>query len=546
MTNSRDADPHSEYRRQAAEHFARLSPPTPTPPPPRIFRGPDDPTQRTAPQPRHDEATQQLPSGPGHEAHLLGESTRRFAAGTTYAGPAAAQPNRPPMTPPPPTPNHLGGPTEPMRGRPGPPLPPPTAIGHPPAGPVFNQQPAAPGWSNPAQGGQPYPGATGQSQLNLQPHHALWILTGLSVIVAFVSGFGWLLVAAGCAFGGWYTLTRHVMWPPDIEDMLVRVRLTVPTHRRPETMTQRATATGAAPMTAPIPLRPLTIPELLGGAAKIVLKNWPVLIGIPVAILVGFVVIASVVMLVVMKIMADAAMSMIDASDFSSTTDVGSMLTTFVVMWIVLAVAMYALALPADALLIALSVIATDKAVRGERVRLAEVFRLARGRMFAVCRLTLTYYLLFLIIPDVLFVVVFFVAIGVSPFAAMPLMVAITVGCFLMGIVFSLAPIVLVVEKRGVADSMKRSAQLAKPAWGRLLAIHLLWAVCVTPLLLVPSVMVSFILGFVGFAVFWILAFGALIAYFRTLQMLIYTDLRMRQEGYDRELVAAWSRNTGQ
>jgi hypothetical protein len=85
--------------------------------------------------------------------------------------------------------------------------------------------------------------------------------------------------------------------------------------------------------------------------------------------------------------------------------------------------------------------------------------------------------------------------------------------------------------------------QLTKSAWGRLLGVHLLWAVCVTPLLIVPWF--SYLtLGIVGFIVFTAVAFAALIAYVRTLQVLIYTDLRMRQESYETELLADWTRNT--
>jgi hypothetical protein len=102
---------------------------------------------------------------------------------------------------------------------------------------------------------------------------------------------------------------------------------------------------------------------------------------------------------------------------------------------------------------------------------------------------------------------------------------------------------VLVVEGRGVFDSLKRSMQLTKSAWGRLLGVHLTWAVCVTPLLIVPW-FAYFALGIVGFILFFAVAFAALIAYVRTMQVLIYTDLRMRQESYQAELIADWTRNT--
>ena len=169
----------------------------------------------------------------------------------------------------------------------------------------------------------------------------------------------------------------------------------------------------------------------------------------------------------------------------------------------------------------------------------------ARGRMFAVCRLTLAFYMIFFILPNLLLFGVLVGAIGVSPLAAMPLMFGVFVISFVLAIALSLSPTVLVVEHRGVVDSMKRSVQLAKPAWARLLGIHLLWVVGMSPLIVVPGSLVSLVLGSLGLMLFFAIAFGALLGYFRTLQILIYTDLRIRQENYDRELLADWSRNTG-
>jgi hypothetical protein len=79
---------------------------------------------------------------------------------------------------------------------------------------------------------------------------------------------------------------------------------------------------------------------------------------------------------------------------------------------------------------------------------------------------------------------------------------------------------------------------LAKLDWTRILAIHGMWAVCVVPLLLVPSFVVAIVLGIVGIVVFLVAAFSVLIACTRTLQMVAYLDLRMRHENYDRKLFA--------
>lgn len=531
MTDYRDADPHAEYRRQAAEHFGRRQVPAqPTDPAlPRIYRAPESPAPGTASAQIEDD-TQQLPSAePERTARLPGQSTHRFAAGATYTGSGHERPIRPPMTTPRvPSPAPRVAPAR--RGMDvRPPNPYPAGI---PAPPPF-APPAPPPPVNVSQQND----ASAPPGFNLQPEHALWILVALSVIAALMSGMGWLLVGAGCVAGAWYARTRVLTWPPDIEDMLVRARLTQPSpvpRVKPAVSQGLSSAPPTGVTTMPfIPFRPMTLGELFGGAVKIVLKYWTTLLGIPLVLLVACMAVFTAVALIAMEIMM---------AGLSSVDDVGTLFTGMIAMYVVLAILVYVVAFPADALLIALSVIATDKAVRGERVRLGEVFQLARRRMFAVCRLTLTFYTMF-IVSDILIYAFVLMALFAAPALATVLMFALGAANFVIGILFSLAPIVVVVEGRGVFDSLKRSMQLTKSAWGRLLGVHLLWAVCVTPLLIVPW-FAYFALGIVGFAVFTAVAFAALIAYVRTLQVLIYTDLRMRQESYEAELLADWTRNT--
>lgn len=477
MTDHFDGDPHREYRQQAAEHFDLPEPPA---------------------------------APPGSTARSLDEPSQRFAAGTTYGG--SGHPHTPPAQPP--APASWGvAPVQPAASAPVPP----------------SYQPGPP--VAPA-----YPGAG----LNLQPSHALWILTGLSLICVYASGLGWLLVAAVCAAGAWHTQTKHISWPPDIQEVLVRARLTQPTPGNAHIGSAAAPfapSSQPAPAVAFIPFRPLTVSELFGGAFGIMRSYWPTLVGIPVAILVIFLIVFVSAGYIAVKIMSGMMTSSVSAG-----MSLDGMMATVTGMWIIGTLLLYVIALPADALLIALTVISTHKAVRGEPVRLIEVFRLARGRMFAVCRLTLGYYALFVVV-DLLYSAVVMLALG-EGVSALLLGIPIFVGCFAIGILTSLAPIVLVVEGRGVADSLKRAMQLAKPAFSRLLLIHFMWAVCVLPILIVPAVIFSYILGFFGALLTFTLSFGVLIAFFRTLQMLIYTDLRMRQENYEQELIADWTRNT--
>jgi hypothetical protein len=193
-----------------------------------------------------------------------------------------------------------------------------------------------------------------------------------------------------------------------------------------------------------------------------------------------------------------------------------------------------AIALPADALLLALSVVASERAVRGLPVRLLDVWNTARSRMFAVCRMTLTFYCLSAL-PSLVLVALLSLGGGLGSLLLVPF---VSLGVFAASILFSLAPVVLVVESRGVVDSLRRSVSLSKPAWGRLIGIHLLWSLCFVPLMLVTTI---FGLNLLVYAV----VLGIMIAGFRVLQLLIYTDLRIRAEQYDHELIAEWARNSG-
>ncbi|WP_156616782.1 hypothetical protein [Mycobacterium sp. 852014-52144_SCH5372336] len=300
-------------------------------------------------------------------------------------------------------------------------------------------------------------------------------------------------------------------------------------------MTQATPRPVGAPPVAYIPFRPMTFPELFGGAFKLVTKNWPTLVGIPLVVLLAAGVAFSVVGLVVLQIMMSTGETLFNTMGFGS----------LFVLYGIFILVMFAVALPLDAMLIALSVLATDKAVRGERIRLTPVFSLARQRIFPVLRLTLAFYGIFLLVDLLLYGIVFAAIMSASFALGIVLYCVLLAANFAVGIMFSLAPIVVVTERRGVADSFRRSMELVKSSWGRVLAIHLLWALCVVPLLMLPSFVLPFLLGPVGIVLFFVVAFALLIAYVRTLQLLVYTDLRIRQEHFEHELIADWARNTG-
>lgn len=175
--------------------------------------------------------------------------------------------------------------------------------------------------------------------------------------------------------------------------------------------------------------------------------------------------------------------------------------------------------------------------------------------MFAVCRLTLVFYAI-LFLPQLVFYLVLTSSPKVMIALAGPggLVLAFLVMFpiyFGLGLLLSLAPIAVVVEGRGVGAALQRSVQLLKPAFGRILGIHLLWSVCMVAVLwgyftllgeqILTDLFESPLLAGVDLLLF-AGVLGVMIGFFRVLQALIYIDVRIRQEGYDRELIADWNR----
>jgi hypothetical protein len=384
------------------------------------------------------------------------------------------------------------------------------------------------------QSGPAGPGQPPRRPFVLRPWHALWLATGIFLLFAVVSSssLGWILLAVAAALGAAFLSQR------------ARVR-------------EPATASGQAGVsrTPLIPLRAMTIPELFTGAGRIMARYWPALLGIPVAILVGFMLFVFLTATIIGQVIATTATSV----NGGTLVNPNNLMAGFLVVWLVYTFVIAAIAFPADALLIALSVIATDRAVRGWPVRPGEVLRQARSRMFAVCRLTLVFYLI-TFIPEFLFMLL----ITSSPSAAMlfatpggmVLMIIVLVPVFFgLGMLLSLAPIAVVVEGRGVSAALQRSVQLLKPAFWRILGIHVLWSICMSVVLVV----FFFVLGeqmvtdlfenpllAAGDLLLFAAVIGVMIGLFRVLQALIYTDVRIRQEGYDRELIQDWNRAPAQ
>ncbi|HEY5858406.1 MAG TPA: PQQ-binding-like beta-propeller repeat protein [Aldersonia sp.] len=108
---------------------------------------------------------------------------------------------------------------------------------------------------------------------------------------------------------------------------------------------------------------------------------------------------------------------------------------------------------------------------------------------------------------------------------------------FVVGILISLAPIVVTLEERGALSALKRSIALVRPALGRLVVLHMLWVAVVFAAFFVTAtfaIVVSFAFSplSVLFLPLNLVVVVLVFPVFRTLQTLIYTDLLIREGTY--------------
>lgn len=352
-------------------------------------------------------------------------------------------------------------------------------------------------------------------RFDFQPYHVLRVLAVAWAVAGLIAwpGIGCWVAAVVSAGADWYTHRNRIGWPTDVEDYLVERGWAT---RRPPSW--------PADERPPIPLRPMTVSELYGGACKILLRNWPTLVGIPAVFMLGFV----------------AVLGLLTYNlDLPTPAQVGlqifsggeNLFATLALTLVVLA-AFYVVVLPVDAVLVLLGVEATDKVIAGKQVRIDEMLSRVTRRVWAVSRLGYAYYAILAAM------VVFQVIARHSGFypALIPLIVVCSIAAFVFGMLLTLSPIVSVLENRGVADSFIRSIQLCSPAAGRIIGIHTLWLVGMGLVALVSSVLTW---------VTVIITYPVLIGLISCVHMMIYTDLRIRQENYGPELLDEWMRNMG-
>ncbi|MFD4443745.1 PQQ-binding-like beta-propeller repeat protein [Nocardia sp. NPDC058519] len=280
-----------------------------------------------------------------------------------------------------------------------------------------------------------------------------------------------------------------------------------------------------------IPVRPLTLNDIIVGSARAVARHWKVSIGFTCAAVVTAVAVFALSSYVLVQV----AMSVLGESDDPLTSLMVGVAGTLVVVLGLL----FAIGIPCDAAINGVVTLAADRAIRGAPVEFTDVFARTRQCFWPLCRLMMVFYLL-LVLPGWLLPSLSLVVGGLP--ALIVTMPVLLVAEFALGILFSLAPIVLVLENKGVVASLKRSAAMAKPSFWRLLGLHLAWLVMVVVVLMMTYCPFGLVLAVFGqstvaFPLYLIAYVSVALPLFRTAQTLIYTDLLIREGTYGQDLL---------
>jgi MFS family permease len=297
-----------------------------------------------------------------------------------------------------------------------------------------------------------------------------------------------------------------------------------------------------------VPLRPLTLGELLDGAVKVVRRYPRPTLGMS-----GLLAIVTTLLNVLAVLATDYSSLAEDVSggSTSSEPDVGASVASIPANLV---------GLLAGIVLTGFLVAVVGKAVLGRPTRFRETWEQVRGRILALVGLALLTTLL-VIAPLGLAVLVAVLLGAVSPWLLLlgvPLVLAGVALSVRLYVRLSLAPAVLVLERAGVRTAMRRSGALVGSAlrgdfWRLLLALALvqLIAVFVTGVLTVPFAVLGGVNAVVnpdagGFTLLFVvtqvgggLASFLVSPFVAAARGLLYVDRRMRAEGLDLTLQAA-------
>ena len=320
-----------------------------------------------------------------------------------------------------------------------------------------------------------------------------------------------------------------------------------------------------APKPSIIPLRPLSIGEILGGAFESLRAN-PKAMFIPSLVVMGITGLLSAgsVALFMSRLgLTDLTSGKVEFSE----TDLDSIGSSLVGLLIQLGVT-GVLSMLATSIIIGLIIVTVSRTILGRKASLSDVWRRTRPRMWALIGQTLLIELILAVITAVVTAIAFgigwallgnIIAYGADEDSAGTIILAIlailaviaVLGLLTFALIckLSLAPAALVLENIGVLEGISRSWTLTRGYFWRIVGIRLLSFIIVFFAVQIVSQGVSIVMqGLVYAAPNMTIAIlvastllnsliqAAIQPFDSAVVALMYTDLRMRSEGLDVEL----------
>ena len=307
-----------------------------------------------------------------------------------------------------------------------------------------------------------------------------------------------------------------------------------------------------------IPLRPLDLGTILGASFRVLRRNPKPTFGV--ALLVQGA--SSVLALVLLAVVSFAALSRLNST---TTADSGVITAGSIAAIVLTTLASVLFSLAATALLQGIIVLEVSRASLGEKLRLRQLWRKARGRLAVLIGWSLLVSGAVLVAISLLamLIIVLVTTMGVVGIAIGVLLgivgglAALALGVWI-GTKVSLVPSALMIERLTLRQAIARSWTLTHGAFWKTFGIQFLVAAMISIALQVISAPLSFLAPLLGFlldpngqggtavglaigvallATIVTVAFGALGAVVQSATTaLIYLDLRIRKEGLDLEL----------
>ena len=324
-----------------------------------------------------------------------------------------------------------------------------------------------------------------------------------------------------------------------------------------------------APKPSIIPLRPLSIGEILGGAFESLRAN-PKAMFVPslvVMSIVGLMSAGSVTLFLTRLGLPVSASEHVELSEAEIGARLEQLGSPLVGLFIELGVT-GVLSMLATSIIIGLLIVTVSRTILGRKASLSDVWQRTRPRVWALIGQTLLIQLILLVVTAVLVAIAFGFgwallkdiivsgadkdSAGTIILAILALMVAIAVlglSLFALMCKLCLAPAALVLENIGVLEGISRSWTLTRGYFWRIVGIRLLSFIIVFFATQIVSQGVSIVMqGLVYAAPDMTLAIlvastlinsliqAAILPFDSAVVALMYTDLRMRSEGLDVEL----------